>query len=276
MTEIVPGMTRPLSGSTALYAILGDPIAQVASPALFNTAFRERGIDAVMVAMHVPAAGLHGVMQTFRIVPNFAGLIVTVPHKVAAVSLVDRIGPKAQQIGAINAITKVADGSLLGENFDGAGFVSGLVAAGHHIVGRRALIIGAGGAGRAVAHALAGAGVAAMGVTDIDTERSRSLLASLRAASPQAEIFEARPSAAGYDLVVNCTSVGMRAEDPLPLDVSGLKASTLVADIILKPSITPLLREARSRGCATQQGILMLEAQVNAVVDFFRTTRSDR
>jgi shikimate dehydrogenase len=276
VTAPVSGTPGPLSGSTSLYAILGDPIAQVASPRLFNEAFQRRGIDAVLVAMHVPPAALRAQVEAFRVVRNFAGLVVTVPHKIEVSSLVDRLGRQARSTGALNAIAKDGDGSLVGENFDGVGFVRGLDEAGHRIAGRRVLVVGAGGAGRAVAHALAGAGIAALGIADVDAGRRASLLASLREVAPDLEVTESRATAEGFDAVVNCTPVGMREDDPFPLDVSALGPSHLVADIVLKPSVTRLLREAATRGCATQPGLPMLEGQVDAVIDFLLHPGSSR
>lgn len=263
------GVPGPLSGSTRLYAIVGDPIAQVASPGLFNTAFRERGADAVLVPMHVAPAELRRVIESFRAIRNFDGLIVTVPHKIAATGWVDELGPHARLTGALNTIRKGVDGRLIGENFDGEGFIRGLASRGHTVAGRRVLVVGAGGAGCAVTHAIAAAGAAEIGLFDIDESRRRALVDGVKAHRPEPNVFEAKPDALGFDVIVNCTSVGMRTDDPLPIDLTHLASHALVADIILKPVMTPLLVAARARGCVIHQGPAMLEGQIDAVLDFF-------
>ncbi|WP_186098709.1 shikimate dehydrogenase family protein [Burkholderia gladioli] len=265
----VQGIPGPLSGSTRVYAIVGDPIAQVASPRLFNTAFRERSADAVLVPLHVAPDALREVIDSFRAIRNFDGLVVTVPHKIAATEWVDELGPQARLTGALNTIRKTEDGRLIGENFDGEGFIRGLASRGQTLTGRRVLVIGAGGAGCAVAHAVAAAGADAIGVFDIDTRRCRALADGIKTHRPGLDVFEAKPDAQGFDVIVNCTSIGMRPDDPLPLDITHLAGGALVADIILKPVTTPLLLAASERGCAIHQGPAMLEGQIDAVLDFF-------
>ncbi|WP_061937384.1 shikimate dehydrogenase [Aureimonas sp. AU22] len=258
-----------LSGATHLYAILGDPIAQVASPRLFNSAFRRLGVDAVLVPFHVAPQGIPAVLEAFRVGQNFDGLVVTVPHKIAIASLIDEVGPLGRRIGAVNAIRKLPDGRLVGDNFDGLGFVRGLAGKGHTLRGRRVVVIGAGGAGSAVTHAILDEGPSALGVFDVDAVRLASLLGDLRLASSSVDIHAARADAEGYDVIVNCTSIGMHDGDPLPLAIDRLSETALVVDIILEPSETPLLRTASSRGCSTHPGIHMLDGQVDEICRFF-------
>lgn len=257
----------PLSGATRLYAIVGDPITQAGSPRLFNAAFRRRGVDAVLVPLHVAPADLADLVRMFRCTRNFDGLIVTVPHKIAITGLIDEIGPMGRRIGAVNAILK-SDDRLVGDNFDGIGFVRGLQGKGHGLAGRRILIIGTGGAGRAVAHAALDESPAHLCLYDIDIARAQALVTELKGIAPGLEVTRGTPDPFGFDVVVNCTSIGMRAEDPVPVEVDHLRPGTLVVDIILKPSVTPLLEEAGRRGCLTHPGAPMLEAQVDAVCDF--------
>lgn len=266
--DIMAGLPLPLSGATRAYAILGDPIAQVASPRLFNSAFRQRGAEAVLVPLHVAPHDLPAVISAFRAIQNFDGLIITVPHKVAALELMDQVGAMGARIGAVNVIRK-QNGRLIGDNFDGVGFVRGLRQRGHELAGRRVLIIGSGGAGRAVAHAVLDENPAAMRLFDVDRERAENVAGELRRVAPDVPVDCGEPDPAGFDVAVNCTSVGMRPDDPFPLPVDRLAPSTLVVDIILKPSVTPLLAEAGRRGCATHAGIHMLQGQVEAVCDFF-------
>lgn len=274
MNAEIAGIPLPLSGNTRLYAIIGDPIAQVGSPRLFNTEFRRRGLEAVLVAMHVASDDLEALVATFRAMKNFDGLIVTVPHKLRVAAMVDKLGTSGMRTGAVNTLRKTADGQLLGDNFDGIGFVRGLSARGIDLANKQVLVIGAGGAGCAVVNAIADCGAARVGVFDIDSRRRDELVASVASHVPGMRIEASEPVAAGYDVIVNCTSVGMRPGDPLPVDIAGIGQGTIVADIILKPVRTPLLEAAAKLGCVTHEGLAMLEGQVDAVMDFFIPTLS--
>ena len=133
----LPGLPLPLTGRTSLYAILGDPVAQAGSPALFNSAFRRRGWPAVLVPMQVKANDLAVTLRGLRGIGNLRGLVLTTPHKAAAIGLVDTIGAEARLAGSINAIRCDPDGRWHGENFDGLGCLRGLPMAGHTVAGRR-------------------------------------------------------------------------------------------------------------------------------------------
>ncbi|GAB5378255.1 MAG: shikimate dehydrogenase [Acuticoccus sp.] len=263
------GLPLPISGSSRVYAILGDPIAQVGSPRVFNTLFRERGIDAVLVPLHVAPARLEEAVRGLVACQNLDGIIITVPHKIAVAHHVDRLGGMAQRIGAVNAIRREADGATVGENFDGAGCVIGLEKAGHTLGGKRAVLLGAGGAGSAVAHAFADAGVSHLVISDTDTARADHLVASLERAVPGLDAVVGPADPAGADIVVNCTPLGMAPGDPYPMDIDRLSGDTLVVDVVLKPPVTPFLKAAVARGCATQPGSRMLEGQAEAVARFF-------
>ncbi|MBS3650994.1 shikimate dehydrogenase [Pseudaminobacter sp. 19-2017] len=262
-------MPLPLSGKSRVYAILGDPIAQAGSPGLFNRAFRREGIGAVLVPIQVSADGLDAILAAFRAARNMDGLVVTVPHKIAIADRLDEIGPMAARIGAVNAIRKLPDGRLLGENFDGAGFVHGLRRRGHSLREKNVLVIGAGGAGRAVAHAVLDERPCTLGIYDIDRGRISQLSDDLQRHASNTLVSHAEPDAYGFDVIVNCTSLGMRDGDPLPLRLDGLDQRALVVDIVLEPSTTPLLHQAAARGCPTHEGIHMLDGQVEEICRFF-------
>ena len=269
---ITPGLPLPLDGQTRLYAILGDPIAQVGSPRLFNTAFRRRGAQAVLVPFHVAPEGLPAIVAAFSAGLNFDGLVVTVPHKIAISGLVDELGSMARRVGAVNVVRKDGKGRLIGDNFDGIGFVYGLRKCGHSLTGKRVLIIGAGGAGCAVSHAVLDERPSALQIFDTDNNRLDGSIDGLRVLAGGISVESGPPDPVGFDVVVNCTSIGMKPSDPYPIRIDNLDASTLVVDIILKPAVTPLLKEAARRGCAVHAGVHMLEGQVNAVCDFFGLT----
>ncbi|MFI5837505.1 shikimate dehydrogenase family protein [Micromonospora sp. NPDC051300] len=258
-----------IGGATRLYALLGDPIAQVRAPGLLNPVLARRGTDAVLVPVHVPAAALPEVVAGLRQVTNLHGMLVTVPHKAAVLRLADRATDRAVRAGSVNALRREADGTWTADTFDGDGFVRGLVAAGHDPRDRRACLVGAGGAGSAIAVALLDAGVAELYLADTDPARLATLGGRLSAAYPGRVHAAARPRLADVDLAVNATPVGLRPGDPPPFPVSELPARAVVADIIMSPAETALLRAARDRGLPAHPGEPMLAHQIDGYLDFF-------
>jgi len=250
-----------------MYAIVGDPIDQAGSPGLFNQAFRRIGAQAVLVPMHVDPADLPTLISTFRATRNWDGLVVTVPHKLAAVDLIDEVGPSGQRTGAVNAIRKDG-GRLIGDNFDGIGFVEGLHAKGHNLRCRSVLLIGAGGAGRAVAYALADAAVGRIAIYDVDSTRAATLATAVTASTGISASASSHPEVRAHDLIINCAPTGGKLE----IDLTPASPETLVVDIVLKPAITPLLAAAQSRGLKVHEGIHMLSGQVAALLVFFSLT----
>jgi len=265
----LPGLPLPLSGKTRLYAIIGDPIAQVGSPALFNAAFRRRGAKAVLFPMHVAPSDLATVVSGVRRIRNFDGIIVTVPHKIAVMDLIDDVLPSGRRIGAVNAIRRAEDGRFIGDNFDGKGCVRALRDDGRAVNGKSVLVIGGGGAGRAVAHAIADEKPQRMRVVELDEARLADLIASVHAAHPDLPIESGPVDPEGFDVIINCTPLGMKESDPYPVDPERIAPGTFVIDVILKPATSPLIQAAEARGCPVQRGIRMLEGQVDAICDFF-------
>lgn len=268
------GLPLPIAGDTRLYVIIGDPIVQAGSPMLFNAAFRALGQRAVLVPLQVAPARLDDLLGGLRGAGNLGGIVVTVPHKLAVLEHLDEVGASGRRVGAVNAIRCEPDGRWVGDNFDGAGCVRGLLAAGHRLEGCRVQLIGAGGAGRAVAHAFAEAGIASLAVADVATERARSLVDSLAAAHPALAVSTGLAPAPNTDVVMNCTPLGMRPDDPYPLDPERVVPGTLVVDAILKPARSPLLEACAVRGCVVQPGRPMLEGQVAEILDFFGLGRA--
>jgi shikimate dehydrogenase len=268
----IPGLPLPLSGTTRLYAILGDPVAQVGSPAVFNAAFRRLGAPAVLVPVHVNAERLPDLVQGLRAIRNLDGFIMTVPHKIAIVGFLDRVEANGRRVGAVNAIRIERDGEKavwVGDNFDGVGCVRGLAKAGHTLAGKSVLLVGAGGAGSAVAHALADASASRMRVVDADEGRRTSLAEGLRAHHAGLAVETGAPEPGGFDVAVNCTPLGMRDDDPLPIDPARIRRGTLVVDVVVKTPPSRLLQEAQKRGCPVQGGRAMLDGQVEAILRFF-------
>ena len=258
-----------ISGTTRLYLILGDPIAKVRSPEAFNAGFARHGIDAVLLPVETAPADFAATVAGLKRVRNVDGLVFTMPHKAAALALVDEVGDNGRLVGAINAARRDRAGRWHGDMFDGVGFVGGMRRKGHDPKGRRAALIGAGGAGRAIAFALAAAEVAAISVHDLDGAKAAQLVADLVRAFPALAARTGPPRAGDLDLLVNATPIGMRPDDPLPWPVETLREGTIVGDVTTKPEITPFLAAARERGLAVQAGRDMVEGQLQALFRFF-------
>lgn len=258
-----------IDGETRIVAILGDPIAQAKSPQLFNALFERHGVNAVLVPFHVPATNLGTVLEGLRGVVNLAGVVVTVPHKLQATAHAARLSAAAQQTGAVNCLRREADGSWTGAMFDGMGFVKGLQSRQHVVRDKSALIVGTGGAGVAVAHALIDAGIASLDLFDSNTASLQRLAKALRARGGGTTVRESAARAqAAHDLVVNATPCGMRAGDPMPLDLADAGPHAVVADLIMKPAETRLLEDAKARGLAVHPGRHLLENSVEAMAAF--------
>ena len=263
------------NGATRLLAIVGDPIEQVRAPTFWSTVFRVRGMNRLCIPVHTTPANLSRAVDGLKAMQNVDGIIVTVPHKAAALSCVDHLSPAAGRIGAINVMRPEPDGTWSGDMFDGAGFVAGLVANGIAVDARKALLVGAGGAGTAIAVALADAGVLEIKVFDPDGHRALSLRDTLTAhGGPDVHCAEA-PDPASVDLVINATPLGMRPTDSLPLPVERLRPETVVADVVMKPIRTPLLEAAARRGCRTHTGAHMMDHQAPLFAEFFRFPAHD-
>jgi len=258
-----------ITGKTALYCILADPIAQVRTPQLVNRLLREQGTDGVMVPMHVPPGHLSEVTRALRHARNFKGMVVTVPHKMAMLPLCDAVEGHAAAIGAVNVVRREPDGRLVGGMLDGLGFLRGLVRRGAVVAGARVYMAGAGGAASAIAYALAGAGIGGLTIANRSRARIDELAARLHATYPGLPVRAGTADPSGHDIVINATSLGMAQGDPLPLDAGRLEPGQWVADIIMDPAETALLARARERGCHLYGGAGMLDGQVADMVAFF-------
>ena len=258
-----------VTGTTRLYAILGDPLARVRSPERFNTIFAERGIDAVMVPAEVDASGFDATVAGFKRLRNCDGLIITMPHKHAMLAHVDELRPNGRLVGAINAARRMDDGRWVGDMFDGQGYLGGLRNRGIDPAGKRLHMIGSGGVARAMVMALAQAGVASLTLRDIDASRSEGLAQAIHAAFPKIEARAVSEDRYDVDILANATPMGLRDGDPLPCDPTRVAKSTIVTDVIPKPDITPLLAAAQARGCTVVTGREMVEGQAELVAAFF-------
>ncbi|MEO7337818.1 MAG: shikimate dehydrogenase [Caldimonas sp.] len=258
-----------ISGKTLLIAHLGYPTEAFKAPMIYNPWFEKKGIDAVVVPMGVKPADYPTTLKAIFRFSNIRGALVTMPHKVATVGLMDEVTPTVRVAGACNAVLLRSDGSLLGDQFDGAGFVRGVQRKGRSLAGARVLVSGNGGVGCAIAASLAGAGVAEMALFDFVEASSASLADRLRENYPKLVVSTGSNDPAGFDLIVNATPLGMKDGDPLPFDVSRIEPRTFVGEVVMKQTITPLLAAAQALGCAIQVGTDMLFEQIPAYLEFF-------
>ncbi|WP_019074871.1 shikimate dehydrogenase family protein [Streptomyces hokutonensis] len=269
MTGAVPWS---ISGTTRLLAVVGDPVRQVQAPALLNPLLNRPGTDTVLVPVHARPDDLEQVVRGLQRAANLDGLLITVPHKAAARAFADEVSPAVALTGSTNALRREPDGSWYAENFDGAGFVAGLQAEGHPPEGRRIMLVGAGGAGSAIAVALLRAGAARLTVCEPDAARRDALLGRLETVWPGRLAGAASPEPDGADMAVNATPLGLRPDDPLPFAPRELAPGTLVADIVMKPRDTALLRSAAALGHPVHHGLYMLTHQLGLYQEFFRLT----
>lgn len=258
-----------ITGRTKVMFLIGDPIDHVIGTAVLNAAWARALRDLVTVPLHVRPADLPHALEMIRRAPNVAGTGITIPHKIAAAGLVDRLTEAAAQVGAVNFIRRDADGRLTGHNVDGAGFLAGLRAAGVNPSGRSVALAGAGGVARAIAFALAGAGAGALNIRNRDAAKAERLAADI-AAWPGAA--GCRPSAnapvGAADILVNGTALGMRADDPPPFAEAETPEGAVVAEVVMTPPLTPLLQAAAARGLSTVPGRAMLDPQAALVARF--------
>ncbi|RZF29011.1 shikimate dehydrogenase [Paraburkholderia sp. UYCP14C] len=265
-----------ITGKTRLYAIVGDPVVQVRSPQVYCAEFAKAGVDAVLVPMHIAAAEIHDVLPALLKLKNLDGVLVTSPFKADAMSIAAEVHPRARRVGAVNALRRGANGLWFGDMFDGEGFVRGILAHGHKVSGRRALVLGCGGAGSAIAGALIDAGVSSITVFDPDEARAQNVSDALSKSSGACRVTAGSADAAGKDLIVNASVVGMRESDGMPADFSTLTADVLVGDVVLRPEDRPtaLIAHAKRCGCPVVTGVDMHEGQVDAILEFFGIYRS--
>lgn len=258
-----------ISGKTTVIAHLGYPTESFKAPMIYNPWFESRGIDAVVMPMGVKPEDYPAAVESLRRMTNFRGALVTMPHKVTTLSLVDEVTPTARIAGACNAILLRLDGSLLGDQFDGAGFVRGVLRKGQALQGKRVLVSGSGGVGCAIAASLAAAGVAEMALYDAWPESAAALAERLRSHYPALKVCVGSNDPAGFDLIVNATPLGMKDSDPLPFDMARVDPHTFVGEVVMKQAITPLLAAAQAKGCPIQVGTDMLFEMIPAYLEFF-------
>lgn len=258
-----------ITGTTELIAHIGYPTHTFKSPMIYNPYFEQVGVNAVVVPMGCQPPDYPAFLKSVFSLTNIRGALITMPHKVVTVGLMDEVTPTVKVAGACNAVKRTADGRLVGDMFDGAGFVRGVQRKGLNLQGARVLVVGSGGVGCAIAASLAGAGIGAIALYDVNAASAQALGQRLQTHYPAIEVSTGSNDPAGMDLVVNATPMGMNEGDPLPMDVSRLEARTFVGEVVMRTEMTAFLSAARAKGCPVQVGSDMLFEQIPAYLEFF-------
>ena len=258
-----------IDGNTTLLAHIGYPTHSFKAPLIYNPYFADAGINAVVVPMGCQVADYPVLLKSLFALSNIGGALITMPHKVSTVALLDEASVAVRIAGACNAIKRDAGGRLIGDLFDGEGFVRALRTKGVDLGAAACLVVGSGGVGSAIAAALAAAGVKRLVLTDTRKEATAALAGRIRQHYPALDLSLGTNDPAGFDLVVNATPLGMEEGDPLPVDVSRMSPHALAGEVVMRTEITPFLAAARARGCAIQVGTDMLFEQIPAYLEFF-------
>jgi len=258
-----------IDGHTELIAHIGYPTHSFKSPLIYNPYFEKEGINAVVVPMGCQAEHFPAFLKSVFQLSNIRGALITMPHKVTTLGLLDQVSPTVKVAGACNAVKLDAQGRLVGDMFDGAGFVRGVQRKGFELKGKRALVVGTGGVGSAIAASLAAEKISAISLFDIDTAACEALAQRLVNEYPQIRVNTGSNDPDGHDLVVNATPMGMNEGDPLPVDVSRLAPETFVGEVVMRTEMTAFLQAAQKKGCRIQLGSDMLFEQIPAYLEYF-------
>jgi shikimate dehydrogenase len=258
-----------ITGRCKVIAHVGYPTESFKAPMIYNPWFETMGIDAVVAPFGVKAEDFAALFPVLFRATTMHGALITMPHKVSVTAMVDELTTTARIAGSCNAVLKRPDGTLLGDMFDGAGFVRGAARKGCTIAGARALVVGAGGVGSAIAASLAAAGLTEIGLFDVNAASAEALGVRLRTHYPSLQVQTGSRDPGGWDIVVNATPLGMKAGDKLPVDIDRIAPGTFVGEVVMKEEYTPLLRAAQEKGCRVQVGTDMLFEMIPAYLEFF-------
>ena len=274
MSEIDQSAAPPMpwvDGNSRVFGVIAHPVAHVRAPMVFNPRFAAGGLNHIMVPIDAPPDKLEDIIRGLPRMPNFGCLAGTIPHKLAMAELCDDLGTVAQLSGAVNAVRFDQDGRLYGDNFDGAGFVAGCRGNGFEVAGKTVLMLGAGGAARAIVAALCEAGVGQLTIANRNLAKAQQLVELLVTGGGFANVSAqplAKTDGVGFDMIINGTSLGLHPDDPVPLALDQVSKDTLIADIVMVPAETKWLRDATQRGLVVHYGRHMLDYQIDLIGQF--------
>ena len=258
-----------INGNTELIAHIGYPTHAFKAPMIYNPYFDHIGVNVRVMPMGCQSADYPAFLRAVFTLTNIRGALITMPHKVTTLGLLDRVTPTVEVAGSCNAVRRGADGLLEGDMFDGEGFVRGVLRKGLRLDGARALVVGTGGVGSAIAASLAASGIGAISLYDMHTASCEGLAGRLKQHYPALDVRTGSNDPAGHDLVVNATPMGMNEGDALPMDISRLAPTTFVGEVVMRTEMTAFLTAAQARGCPVQVGSDMLFEQIPAYLEFF-------
>ena len=258
-----------IRGTTKLIAHIGYPTHSFKAPMIYNPWFDKAGVNVTVMPMGCKPEDFPVFLKAVFRLSNIRGALITMPHKVTTIGLLDEVFPTAAIAGACNAVRLGPNGQLQGDMFDGEGFVRGVLRKGLKLKGASALVVGSGGVGSAIAASLAAAGVARLGVYDVNAASAHGLGGRLKKHYPALTVSTDSNDPAGYDLVVNGTPLGMNMGDAMPMDASRIASTTFVGEVVMKAETTAFLAAAKARGCKVQVGTDMLFEQIPAYLEFF-------
>lgn len=260
-----------VEGATRVFGVIAHPVDHVRAPMVFNPRFAAAGLPHIMVPINAPPEKLERIINALRAMPNFGGLAVTIPHKMPLADLCDSLGTAAQLTGAVNAVRFDDDGTMHGDNFDGAGFVAGAIGNGYDVADKAILLIGAGGAARAIAAALAEAKIGKLTIANRSLGKAEELASLLASKTGFANVHAAALAdcdGGDADMIINSTSLGLKPGDALPLVLDRVRPDTVIADIIMVPAETEWLVAAQKAGLRVHYGRHMLDYQIDLIGKF--------
>ena len=260
-----------VEGTTRVFGVIAHPVDHVRAPMVFNPRFAAAGLPHIMVPINAPPEKLESIINALRAMPNFGGLAVTIPHKMPLADLCDSLGTVAQLTGAVNAVRFDNDGTMHGDNFDGAGFVAGAIGNGYDVADKAILLIGAGGAARAIAAALVEAKIGKLTIANRSLGKAEDLASLLASKTGFANVHAAVLAdcdGGDADMIINSTSLGLKPGDALPLALDAGRPDTVIADIIMVPAETEWLVAAQKAGLRVHYGRHMLDYQIDLIGKF--------
>jgi len=251
--------------------VIAHPVDHVRAPMVFNPRFAAVGLPHIMVPINAPPEKLESIINALRAIPNFGGLAVTIPHKMLLADICDSLGTAAQLTGAVNAVRFDDDGTMHGDNFDGAGFVAGVIGNGYDVADKAIMLIGAGGAARAIAAALVEAKIGKLTIANRNLGKAEDLASLLASKTGFPNVHAAALAdcdGGDADMIVNSTSLGLKPSDALPLALDAVRPDTVIADIIMVPAKTEWLVAAQKVGLRVHYGRHMLDYQIDLIGKF--------
>lgn len=266
-----------IDGNTELIAHIGYPTHSFKSPLIYNPYFEKEGINALVVPMGCKAEHYPAFLKSVFQLTNIRGALITMPHKVTTLALLDDVTSTVKVAGACNAVKLDQNGRLVGDMFDGVGFVRGVQRKGFVLTDKRVLVVGTGGVGSAIAASLAAENIKAISLFDVNMQSCEDLAQRLKHEYPKIQVYTGSNDPEGHDLVINATPMGMNEGDPLPMDVSRISPDTFVGEVVMRTEMTAFLLAAQNRGCRVQVGSDMLFEQIPAYLEYFgfKTTTAE-